>query len=190
MSNAINLPTKSEIERKKIKESEIITLNIYNNNITQAIDKNDQTEENLYNKDNYNKLIGANNNYVYYDNLREKSDNFENREKSSPIPAYYKNDSKVNPYDTNYNYQINNGSLYGEPYINNFNNEGSKPVNINRPIIINGKKLIIGGKVKKKKESKVKIYIVGGLLCFLFFPFAIVYCCQKWPEDEEKQNQV
>ena len=60
MSNSLNLPTKSEINERKEKESEVIVLNIHNKNnanFSETIDNINQTEENLYIKDNYNDLI-------------------------------------------------------------------------------------------------------------------------------------
>ena len=190
MSNGINLPTKSEIEGKTDKESEIITLNIYNNNnniFTETTDKYNQTEENLYIKDNYNNLIKPNrNNIIYYDNVREKSNNYPLSERKGIQPPtafnnnnYYKS---VNPYLNNNNYQINNNNKFNGLNINNINNEGAK-----RPIIYHPKKKEEKPNQIKKNNSKnmVKICCIGTFLFFVLPPIGILYCCFNLLKNEK-----
>ena len=178
----INLPTKSEINGDKEKESEVITLNIYNNNInfTETTDNINQTEENLYIKDNYNNLIKQkNNNIVYYDNVREKSNNYplsENRRIQSTTHInnnnnYYKS---VNPYIKNNNYQIINNQN-----INLINIEEKK-----RPIIYHPKSKIKQQELSQKEQKNKKhnifyICCVGILLLSFIPPFGFVFCIDE-----------
>ena len=175
----INLPTKSEINGDKEKESEVITLNIYNNNInfTETTDNINQTEENLYIKDNYNNLIKQkNNNIVYYDNVREKSNNYplsENRGIQPPTQfnnnKYYKS---FNPYIKNNNYQNNNNNnKYNMANINYINNEEKK-----LPIIYHPKSKSEQPKQPKKAVDLMAICCIGTILFFLFPPCGIIYC--------------
>ena len=181
MSEVINLPKKSDINRDKEKESEVITLNIYNNNtnFTETMDNINQTEENLYIKDNYNNLIKPNNNnIIYYDNVREKSNNYplsENRVIQSPNQfdnnKYYKS---FNPYvNNNNNYQINNNKIY-EPNMNNINTMGAKP-----PIIYHPKKEETK-QPKKNKENMCIICCIGYCLFMIFPPLGLLYCFFKF----------
>ena len=169
-----NLPSKSEINGDKEKETEVITLNIYNNNtnFTETINNINQTEENLYIKDNYNNLIKPkNNNIVYYDNVREKTNNYplsENRRIQSTTHInnnnYYKS---VNPYIKNNNYQIINNQN-----INLINIEEKK-----RPIIYHPKSKIKQPELSQKTEKQKTQYFLY-LLCrytFNFF-YSSIWC--------------
>ena len=141
MSNSLNLPTKSEINERKEKLSEVIVLNIHNKNnanFSETIDNINQTDENLYIKDNYNDLIKPEKNkIIYYDNVREKSNNYPLSEKRViQTPTQFTNNKyykSVNPYSNNNNYQINNNKFNG-PYMNYKNNEIKKKPIIYHPI--------------------------------------------------------
>ena len=192
MSNSLNLPTKSEINERKEKESEVIVLNIHNKNnanFSETIDNINQTEENLYIKDNYNDLIKPEKNkIIYYDNVREKSNNYPLSEKRViQTPTQFTNNKyykSVNPYSNNNNYQINNNKFNG-PYMNYKNNEIKKKPIIYHPI----KK---GEKSKQvKKISFRKIFIIccaGTSLFFLFPPIGIIYCLYKFSKESKKMN--